>query len=53
MMTKDKLRQLIRKRCQGYDPAGLSKGDASQIINRLFNEPKKRGMRLCRLKTHL
>ena len=23
---------LIRKRCQGYDPAGLSKGDASQII---------------------
>ena len=37
---------LIRKRCQGYDPAGLSKGDASQIINRLFNEPKKRGMRL-------
>ena len=37
---------LIRKRCQGYDPAGLSKGDASQIINRLFNEPKKMGMRL-------
>ena len=33
---------IIRRRCKGFDTSGLSKGDASQILNRLFNEPKKR-----------
>ena len=34
--------EIIKKRCKGFDPTGLSKGDASQILNRLFNGPKKR-----------
>lgn len=34
--------EIIKRRCKGFDPAGLSKGDASQILNRLFNGPKKR-----------
>lgn len=34
--------EIIRRRCKGFDTSGLSKGDASQILNRLFNEPKKR-----------
>ena len=34
--------QIIQRRCKGFDPTGLSKGDASQILNRLFNGPKKR-----------
>ena len=38
----EKQLQIIRKRCKGFDPAGLSRGDASQILNRLFNDPKKR-----------
>lgn len=33
--------QIIQKRCKGFDVTGLSKGDASQILNRLFNGPKK------------
>ena len=32
----------IKKRCKGFDVTNLSKGEASQILNRLFNEPKKR-----------
>lgn len=34
--------QIIRQRCKGFDTANLSKGEASQILNRLFNEPQKR-----------
>lgn len=34
--------EIIRRRCKGFDTSGLSKGDASQILNRLFNGPKKR-----------
>ena len=34
--------QIIQKRCKGFDVTGLSKGDASQILNRLFNGPKKK-----------
>lgn len=33
---------IIRRRCKGFDTSGLSKGDASQILNRLFNDPNKR-----------
>lgn len=33
---------IIRRRCKGFDTSGLSKGDASQILNRLFNNPNKR-----------
>lgn len=34
--------EIIRQRCKGFDTSGLSKGEASQILNRLFNGPKKR-----------
>ena len=34
--------QIIQRRCKDFDTSGLSKGDASQILNRLFNGPKKR-----------
>lgn len=34
--------EIIEKHCKGFDIANLSKGDASQILNRLFNAPKKR-----------
>ena len=34
--------QIIKTRCKGFDVAGLSKGEANQILNRLFNDPKKR-----------
>ena len=34
--------ELIQKRCKNFDTSGLTKGDASQILNRLFNGPKKR-----------
>ena len=34
--------KIIRTRCKGFDTAGLTKGDASQILNRLFNGSKKR-----------
>jgi len=37
----EKQLEFIKKRCKGFDPTGLSKGDASQIINRLLNGPKK------------
>lgn len=29
--------KVIRRRCKGFDPDGLTKGQASQILNRLFN----------------
>ena len=38
--------QIIKTRCKGFDATGLSKGDANQILNRLFNDPRKRGRRL-------
>lgn len=28
---------IIRRRCRGFDPSGLTKGQASQILNRLFH----------------
>lgn len=34
--------EIINRRCKGFDTSGLSKGDASQILNRLFSDPKKR-----------
>lgn len=34
--------KIIEQRCKGFDTTGLTKGEASQIMNRLFNEPKKR-----------
>ena len=34
--------EIIQRRCKGFDTTGLTKGDASQIMNRLFNGPKKR-----------
>nr|WP_325301078.1 DEAD/DEAH box helicase [uncultured Oscillibacter sp.] len=39
----DKQVSIIQRRCKGFDTTGLSKGDASQILNRLFNAPKKKG----------
>ncbi len=36
----EKQLEMIQRRCKGFDPTGLSKGDASQILNRLFNGPK-------------
>lgn len=41
----DKQISIIQRRCKGFNTTGLSKGDASQILNRLFNAPKKRGRR--------
>lgn len=38
----EKQLEIIKRRCKGFDTSGLSKGDASQILNRLFNDPKKR-----------
>ena len=32
---------IIRKCCKGFDTTGLTKGEASQIMNRLFNGPGK------------
>ena len=32
---------IIRRRCKGFDVTGLTKGEASQIMNRLFNGPRK------------
>lgn len=37
----EKQLEIIGKRCKGFDATGLSKGDASQILNRLFNGSKK------------
>lgn len=33
--------EIIRRRFKGFDVTGLTKGDASQILNRLFGEAKK------------
>lgn len=41
----DKQIAIIQRRCKGFDTTGLSKGDASQILNRLFNAPRKKGRR--------
>ena len=30
----------IRRKCKGFDTTGLTKGQASQILNRLFNGGK-------------
>lgn len=32
----------IQRSCKDFDVTGLTKGEASQILNRLFNDPKKR-----------
>ena len=37
----DKQLEIIRRRCKGFDVTGLTKGDASQIMNRLFNGPRR------------
>lgn len=42
MPATEKQISIIQHRCKGFDTTGLSKGDASQILNRLFNGPKKR-----------
>ena len=34
--------EIIQKRCRGFDVSGLTKGEASQIMNRLFHGPGKR-----------
>lgn len=34
--------EIINRKCKGFNTAGLSKGDASQILNRLFNDPAKK-----------
>lgn len=34
--------KIIQKRCKGFDTEGLTKGQASQILNRLFNGGKKK-----------
>lgn len=36
--ASEKQLALIRKRCKGYDPTGLTKGEASQILNRVMCE---------------
>jgi hypothetical protein len=33
--------EIIQKRCKGFDTSKLTKGDASQILNRLFNGPRR------------
>lgn len=38
---------IIQRLCKGFDTSGLSKGEASQIINRLLNSPKKTKRRRC------
>lgn len=43
--ASEKQLQIIQKRCKGFDTTGLSKGDASQILNRLFNDPSKKKRR--------
>ena len=32
---------IINRKCKGFDTTGLTKGDASQILNRLFSESRK------------
>lgn len=38
--ASEKQKQIIAKRCKGFDCADLTKGQASQILNRLFNGGK-------------
>lgn len=38
----EKQLQIIQRRCKGFDTTGLTKGDATQILNHLFNAPPKR-----------
>ena len=33
--------KIIQKRCKGFDTEGMTKGQASQILNRLFNGGKR------------
>lgn len=40
--ASEKQIELIKKRCKGFDPSSITKGEASQILNRLFAEPRKR-----------
>lgn len=37
----DKQLTMIRKRCKGFDTAGLTKGQASQILNRLMSKGRR------------
>ena len=37
----EKQLEIIQRRCKGFDVTGLTKGDASQILNRLFNGGKR------------
>lgn len=39
--ASDKQLALIRRRCKGFDPSGLTKGEASQILNRVMCERKR------------
>ena len=32
----------IQKYCKGFDPTGLNRGEANQILNRIFNGPKRK-----------
>lgn len=34
--ASDKQLSLIRRRCKGFDPSGLTRGEASQILNRVM-----------------
>ena len=38
--ASDKQIKIIQKRCKGFDSRGLTSGQASQILNRLFNGGK-------------
>lgn len=38
--ASEKQKQIIAKRCKGFDCTNLTKGQASQILNRLFNGGK-------------
>lgn len=40
--ASDRQIEIIRKRCKGFDPTGLTKMQATQILNRIFGEKKGR-----------
>lgn len=40
--ASDRQIEIIRKRCNGFDPTGLTKMQATQILNRIFGEKKGR-----------
>lgn len=40
--ASDRQIDIIRKRCKGFDPTGITKMQATQILNRLFGEKKGR-----------